>query len=78
MPPLNDDLREAIRNSTLSVVELAAKCDIHRQVIDRFLTGERDMRLATAAKIAEVLGLVLVKDAPKPPPAKPAKKKRSK
>jgi plasmid maintenance system antidote protein VapI len=60
--PINDDLREAIRNSKLSVVELASECGIHRQVIDRFLTGERDMRLSTAAKLAEVLGLALKKE----------------
>jgi hypothetical protein len=32
---------------------------VRQQVIDRFVSGERDIRLVTAAKLAGVLGLEL-------------------
>ena len=56
---LSDALRQAIRNSDKSVYQIAKEADLSQIVISRFLSGERDIRMATADKLAEVLGLKL-------------------
>jgi ribosome-binding protein aMBF1 (putative translation factor) len=59
MEAIDDQLKAAIKKSGVPVADLARECGIHRQVIDRFLAGERGMRLGTAAKIASHLRLSL-------------------
>jgi ribosome-binding protein aMBF1 (putative translation factor) len=59
-PLLSDFLKTAITQSPKSVYQLAKETGISRIVITRFLSGERDLRLATADKLAHVLGLKLV------------------
>jgi len=52
-------LREAIRSSGKSVYQIAKEADVSQIVISRFLSGERDIRMATADKLAETLGITL-------------------
>jgi DNA-binding phage protein len=52
-------LKQAIRNSGRSVYQIAKESGISQIVIARFLSGERDIRMATADKIAKVLALQL-------------------
>jgi plasmid maintenance system antidote protein VapI len=54
-------LRAAIRESGLTSYRIAKDCGIKPDQIDRFVSGERDLRLATAELIAERLGLELRK-----------------
>jgi hypothetical protein len=56
---LSDALRKAIRECGKSVYQIAKEADVSPIVISRFLSGERDIRLATADKVAEALGLTL-------------------
>lgn len=52
-------LRAAIRKSGLSHYAIGKLASVAPSVIDRFVAGERDIRLATAAELAACLGLVL-------------------
>ena len=56
---LSEALRQAIRESDKSVDEVANDAGVSPIVISRFLSGERDIRMATADKLADVLGLKL-------------------
>jgi transcriptional regulator with XRE-family HTH domain len=56
---LSAALREAIRGSDKSVYQIAKEADVSQIVISRFLSGERDIRMATADKLAGALGLRL-------------------
>jgi transcriptional regulator with XRE-family HTH domain len=60
-PPqdLPAQLRAAIDGDGRSARELAAAAGVDASQINRFLTGERDLRLATAGAICDVLGLRL-------------------
>ena len=44
----------------MTVYALAALADVTPQQVGRFVRGERDLTLATAAKLAAALGLELV------------------
>jgi len=52
-------LQQAIRDSDFSQSEVARRAGIDVGQVSRFLRGERGMTLATAAKVADVLGLDL-------------------
>ena len=52
-------LKRAIEASDLTVYEIAKRAGVSQIVISRFLSGERDIRLETADRLAEVLGLKL-------------------
>ncbi len=56
---LSATLRQAIRGSDKSVYQIAREAEVSQIVISRFLSGERDIRMATANKLAETLGLKL-------------------
>lgn len=56
---LSETLRQAIRESERSAYEIAKEAGISQIMISRFLSGERDIRLATADKLAGVLKLTL-------------------
>ena len=58
---LSEDLREAIVTSGKSHYRLAQEAGITPGVISRFVSGERDLRLETASKLAELLGIRLTK-----------------
>lgn len=61
--PKKDDLslqlREAIQVSGMSVYRIAKRAGVKHAVVARFLSGERDLRLETASKIAAALRLSL-------------------
>ena len=56
-----DALREAIVESGLTHYRIAKEAGVAPAIIDRFVSGERDMMLGTATKLAEFLGLEAVK-----------------
>ncbi|MSQ96083.1 MAG: hypothetical protein EXR98_16225 [Gemmataceae bacterium] len=59
-PNLSDPLREAIGQSGKSVHRLAKQAKVSEIVLQQFLDGQRDLRLATAERLVQVLGLKLV------------------
>ena len=56
---LSETLKQAIRASDQSVYQIAKEAGISQIVITRFLSGERDIRMATADRLAGVLKLRL-------------------
>jgi hypothetical protein len=58
---LSQALREALQASDKSMYQIAQDAGIAQIVVSRFLSGERDIRMATADKLAEALGLTLAK-----------------
>ena len=63
---LSEQLRAAIENSGLSVYRIAKDSGVPQQTLQRFVTGQRDIRLAqTADRLAEYFGMRLT--APKRP-----------
>ena len=58
--PIDAELRKQIEKSGVTVYALAALADVTPQQVGRFVRGERDITLATAAKLAQALGLELV------------------
>jgi transcriptional regulator with XRE-family HTH domain len=52
-------LKAAIGKSGLTHYAVGRLASVSPTQIDRFMSGERDLRLATAAAIAEALGLEL-------------------
>lgn len=58
-PDLCDQLREAIRADGRTAYVLEHASGVRRPQITRFLLGERDITLTTAARLATALGLRL-------------------
>lgn len=56
---IDDQLRAAIKASGQTHYAIAKGSGVTPAMIDRFVSGERDIRFATAAKIASYLGLTL-------------------
>ena len=56
---LSEALKQAIRQSSKSEYHVAQQAGVSQIVISRFLSGERDIRMATADKLAAVLELKL-------------------
>ena len=72
---LAEDLRKAISDSGMTHYSIGKASGVNIANIDRFVSGERDLRLATASKICSVLGYGLAKiEPPKPSKKKPTKK----
>ncbi|HEX5269793.1 MAG TPA: helix-turn-helix transcriptional regulator [Gemmataceae bacterium] len=66
-------IREAIQGSGKTLVELSASTHVSPSQLSRFLRGERDLTLTSAARVCEVLGLELVSRPSRTTrPAKPA------
>ena len=59
MGQLANKLREAIRNSGATQMEIAQAVDISDGIISRFMREERSMNLATAEKLCAYLQLEL-------------------
>ena len=57
---VSEALKRAIQTSDLTVYEIAKRAKVSQIIISRFLSGERDIRMATADKLSRVLGLKLV------------------
>ena len=58
---LAGQLRTAFAKSGLSRFEFARRAGISYAIVHRFIGGDRDVTLATASKMAAVLGLALRK-----------------
>ena len=56
---LSQALRDALRASGKSMYQIARDAGVAQIVVSRFLSGERDIRMATADRLAEALGLKL-------------------
>ena len=56
---ISDSLRTAIKESPESVYQISKDAGISQIVLSRFLSGERDIRLATADRLARALGLAI-------------------
>lgn len=54
---LSQALKDALRASNKSIDQIAQDAGVSQIVVSRFLSGERDIRMATADKLAEALGL---------------------
>jgi plasmid maintenance system antidote protein VapI len=59
MIDLDEQLRQAVRKAGLSKYGLAKQAGIDRSMAVRFMNAERSLTLATASKIAALLGLEL-------------------
>ena len=57
---LAETLRQAILDSGRSAYALQQETGVDASVITRFLNEERDLRLETAGKLADALGLKLM------------------
>ena len=60
MSDLASKLRKDIVESGLTHYAIGKASGVDTAVIDRFVSGERDIRLETAGRIAEALGCKLV------------------
>jgi transcriptional regulator with XRE-family HTH domain len=56
---LSGILKAAIKTSGKTVYRIAQESGVAHPVILRFMSGERDIRLETAEKLADALGLRL-------------------
>ena len=56
---LSDQMKAAVRDSSQSLYKIAKGSGVGLPVLFRFVTGERDIRLATASKLAAYLELEL-------------------
>ena len=56
---LSEALKRAIQESEMTVYQIAKEAHVSQIIISRFLSGERDIRMATADKLANALGLKL-------------------
>lgn len=54
---ISDALRAAITASPKSVYQICKEAGISPIVVSRFLSGQRDIRLATADRLAKALGI---------------------
>ena len=59
MADIVEALKQAILKSEMSRYELAHKSGVSEGVLSRFMSGERGIAFATAAKIAKALQLQL-------------------
>ena len=50
-------LRQAIRDSGLTLYRIGVEADVDSGVLSRFFTNERSITLTTASRIADYLGL---------------------
>lgn len=61
--PISEGLREVIQSRGLSASGVAYEAGLNPAVVSRWLAGTRDLRLASADKIAAALGLKLTEAA---------------
>src|SRR5437016_5824895 len=57
---LSISLKKAMKKSPKTSYQLAKEAGVSQIMVSRFLSGKRDIRLATADRLAHVLGLKLV------------------
>lgn len=54
-------LKAALESSPQSIYKICQEAGISQIVVSRFLSGERDIRLTTADRLAKILGLSVSK-----------------
>ncbi len=59
-PTIADQLRTFIQNSGVSLRGLAFAAAIDPSCLSRFLSGDRDLTVSSAGRLADILGLQLV------------------
>jgi transcriptional regulator with XRE-family HTH domain len=57
---LSAGLKKAMKHSRKTSYQLAREAGLSPILVSRFLSGQRDIRLATADRLAHVLGLKLI------------------
>lgn len=57
---LSAALKKAMKQSSKTTYQVAKEAGVSQIMVSRFLSGKRDIRLATADRLAHVLGLKLV------------------
>jgi hypothetical protein len=57
---LSAALKKAMKESRKTTYQVAKEAGVSQIMVSRFLSGKRDIRLATADRLAHVLGLKLV------------------
>jgi transcriptional regulator with XRE-family HTH domain len=57
---ISEQLKKAAESSGLTPYKLAKDSGVALQMLTRFLSGEREIRMSTADKLCETLGLELV------------------
>jgi transcriptional regulator with XRE-family HTH domain len=62
-------LREAVRQSGLTLRELARRSGVSQPQISRFVNGERSLTLDSAEKLLNCLGFQIIYPHSPPPPA---------
>lgn len=67
--PISQQLREAIR-AYGSEYAVARDSGVPQAVVNRFASGQRDLKLATADRLAEFFGMKLTKTTRKAKPRK--------
>lgn len=67
---IEDQLRQAIRDSGVGMSELGRRCGVGSSQLARFVKQEQTLNLSSAAKVAEYLGLGLTPA--RQPPARKA------
>lgn len=55
-------LKAALQESPQSIYKICQEAGISQIVVSRFVSGQRDIRLATADRLAKVLGLSVAKN----------------
>jgi hypothetical protein len=55
-------LKNAIQSSSKTVYQICKEAEVSPIVVSRFLSGQRDIRLATADRLAKALGLTVAKN----------------
>jgi plasmid maintenance system antidote protein VapI len=58
---LQDQLRQAVQDSGLTLYAIAKGAKIAYPVLYRFASGERDLTLETATKLADYFGMKLTR-----------------
>jgi hypothetical protein len=56
---LSEILKNAIQSSSKTVYQICKEAEVSQIVVSRFLSGQRDIRLATADRLAKALGLTV-------------------
>jgi transcriptional regulator with XRE-family HTH domain len=65
-PTLSAELRTIIARQALSAYAVARRAGVSPRIVQRWLAGERDIRLETADRLAVALGARLVASRPRP------------
>lgn len=66
-PDIVEQLKQMIRDSGLSLNEIARRSGVDEGRLSRFTRGERTLTMPAAAKVCEVLGMSFIQAEPVPP-----------